>query len=100
MTPSIEIYPWDAADFLETQEDIRAYLEAAFEVGDPELVIAALEDIARSKGMASLIESGLEDKNLSINWPCNGKPELAAVLHLLKVLGLRLHVTPVASLCS
>ena len=33
---------WDAADHLETKEDIAAYLEAAFEDGDPALIAAAL----------------------------------------------------------
>ena len=43
--------PWDAADHLETQDDVVAYLEAAFEEGDPSLIAAALGDIARAKGI-------------------------------------------------
>ena|GEM_PF-622015 len=35
---------WDAAEYLETQEDIVAYLEAALEENDPALVAAALDD--------------------------------------------------------
>ena len=38
--------PWDAADHLESDEDIVAYLEAAFEDGDPAVIAAALGDIA------------------------------------------------------
>ena len=45
---------WDAAEHLETKEDMAAYLEAALEDGDPALITAALEDIARSKGMKQL----------------------------------------------
>ncbi len=44
--------PWDAAEHLETEEDMAAYLEAALEEGDPALVAAALGDIARAKGMS------------------------------------------------
>ena len=40
--------PWDAAEHLETHEDMAAYLEAVFEEGDPALVAAALGDIARA----------------------------------------------------
>ena len=40
---------WDAADALETKEDIAAYLDAVLEDDDPELLKAALGDIARSK---------------------------------------------------
>ena len=32
--------PWDAADYLEYPEDVVAYLEAAFEDGDPRLIVA------------------------------------------------------------
>lgn len=48
---TIQTYIWDAAEHLETKEDIAAYLEAALEDGDPSLVVAALGDIARSKGI-------------------------------------------------
>jgi probable addiction module antidote protein len=43
---------WDAAAHLESQEDMAAYLEAAFKEADPALIAAALGDIARAKGMS------------------------------------------------
>jgi len=46
--------PWDAAEHLETVEEMAAYLEAALEDGDPRLVTAALGDIARARGMAAI----------------------------------------------
>ena len=49
--PTIRTTPWDAADHLNTVDDIVAYLEAALEDGDPQLITAALGDIARSAGM-------------------------------------------------
>ena len=45
---------YDAAEFLETDEEIVAYLNAALEDGDPALVSAALGDIARARGMTQL----------------------------------------------
>jgi len=45
---------WDAADYLETREDIAAYLDAVLEDGDPDLLKAALGDIARAKGMTEI----------------------------------------------
>ena len=41
--------PWDPAQHLKTEEDMAAYLEAALEENDPNLVAAALGDIARAK---------------------------------------------------
>lgn len=44
--------PWDAADHLENDKAILGYLEAVFEDGDPELIAAALNDVARARGLA------------------------------------------------
>lgn len=41
--------PWDAAEHLETEADMAAYLEAVLEDGDPALVAAALGDIAHAE---------------------------------------------------
>lgn len=46
--------PWDAAEHLETDEDMAAYLEAAFAEGDASLIETVLGDIARAKVMAAL----------------------------------------------
>ena len=37
---------WDAAEHLETEDDMAAYLEAALSEGEPTLISAALGDIA------------------------------------------------------
>ena len=52
---------WDPADHLKTEEDMAAYLDAALEEGDSALVVAALGDIARAKGMTKIArEAGLD----------------------------------------
>ena len=49
----IEILPWDPADYLETEEDIAACLEAEYENYDQHIMAEVMSDIARSKaGMA------------------------------------------------
>jgi probable addiction module antidote protein len=45
--------PWRTEDHLTTAEDIAAYLEAAVEDGDPELITYALGVIDRSTGVAA-----------------------------------------------
>ena len=50
----IKTRPWDAADYLQDELDIAAYLDAAFEDGDPQLIAAALGDVARSHGMTKI----------------------------------------------
>jgi probable addiction module antidote protein len=84
---------WDATDFLKTKEDIVAYLDAAIEDGDPELLKAALGDIARAKGMSDIARaSGLGRTNLYKALSKGGNPEFMTVAKVLRALGLRLTV--------
>ena len=90
--------PWDAADHLETEEDIRAYLDAALELGDPALVVAVLGDIARAKGMTQIArDTGLGRESLYKALSPTGNPEFATILKVVGALGLRLHVEPAQS---
>ena len=87
---------WDVVDYLKTDEDIVAYLEAALEDGTPELVTAALGDIARARGMARLArETGLGRESLYKALSAEGNPEFATVLKVLKALGIRLQAQAV-----
>lgn len=87
---------WDAAVHLETKEDMAAYLEAALEDGDPNLVVAALGDIARSKGMTNVArETGLGRESLYKSLSLEGNPKFATVLKVIQSLGLRLRATPI-----
>jgi probable addiction module antidote protein len=45
--------PWDTAEHLDTPEEIAAYLEAAFEEGDPAFYAHALGVVARATRPAS-----------------------------------------------
>lgn len=74
---TIETIPWDAAALLDSKEAILAYLEAVFEDGDPALITAALNDVARAKGVAA-------DPALSAD------SDISAVIRTLKALGLEL----------
>ena len=90
----MQTQPWDAADYLETEEDIVFYLEAAFEDGDPGLIAAALGDIARAKGMTTVAaEAGLGRESLYKALSPDGNPEFATVLKVMRALGLRLHAS-------
>ena len=53
----LKTIPWDAADHLTSAESIAAYLDAALEDGDPDLIRAALGDVARAKGMTEIAEA-------------------------------------------
>ncbi len=84
---------WDAAETLESKEDIAAYLDAVLEDGDPDLLKAALGDIARAKGMTEIAQAaGVGRTNLYKALSPDGNPEFATVAKVLRALGLRLRV--------
>lgn len=87
--------PYDAAEFLETDEDTVAYLNAALEDGDPSLVSAALGDIARARGMTQLArETGITRDGLYKALSPTGNPSFATVQKVVRALGYKLDVEP------
>jgi probable addiction module antidote protein len=89
---------WDAADYLKTEEAMIAYLDAALEDGDPNLIVAALGDIARAKGMTQVARTAeLGRESLYKSLSPTGNPEFATVLKVMRALGLQFHVQTASS---
>ena len=89
---------YDAADYLKSEEDMVAYLEACMdEAGDdPAFIAAALGDIARAHGMMRLAkETGLTREGLYKALSKGSNPSFGTVLKVMKALGLKL--TPKAA---
>lgn len=85
---------WDAADYLENEEDMALYLDACLEedAGDGSLVRAALNDIARARGMTQLAkDTGLSREGLYRALSASGNPEFSTMLKVIKALKLKLH---------
>lgn len=96
--PKTATTPWDPAENLETEEDMVAYLEAALEEGDPNLVAAALGDIARAKGMTQVArEAGLGRESLYKALSPAGNPGFGTILKVVAALGLQLHASPASA---
>lgn len=86
---------WDSAEYLKTDEEIAAYLDAVLEEDDPALVTHALGVIARAKGMSQIArETGLGRESLYKALSPEGNPEFATIVKVLKALGLQLHASP------
>ncbi len=89
---------WDAAEYLKTDEDIAAYLEAAFEENDPALIAAALGDVARARGMTQIArEAGVGRESLYKALSKDGNPEFSTVLKVMAALGMKLTAIPAAA---
>ena len=87
-------HPWDVTRYLDSDEAMAAYLDAALEEDDPALLAAALGDIARAKGMTQIArETGLGRESLYKALSPEGNPEFGTVQKVVRSLGLKLHVT-------
>ncbi len=67
MAKKLTTRPYDAAAYLKTEQECALYLQAAIDEsdGDPVLVVAALGDIARARGMMQLArDTGLTREGL------------------------------------
>lgn len=87
---------WDPVDYLKTDEDMALYLDACLEedTGDGLVVRAALNDVARARGMSQLArDTGISREGLYKALSPSGNPEFSTVLKVIKALGLKLHTT-------
>ena len=86
---------WDPAEYLETEEQITAYLEDIFKSGDPDLIVAAIGDVARSRGMAKIADDtsrGRESLYKSLSQ--GGNPSFETIMKVLSSLGFSLRPVP------
>lgn len=92
---AVETSKWDSADFLNDEESIAAYLEAAFEDGDPQVITHALGAVARARGMTQVArQAGVTREALYKALSDKGDPKLSTVLGVVKALGFSLSPRP------
>ena len=91
---------WDAVDYLKTEEDMALYLDACLDedLGDGSLIRAAINDVARARGMSQLArDSGISREGLYKALSSTGNPEFSTMLKVIKALGIKLHATPITA---
>ena len=86
---------FDPAEYLDDPEAIAAYIEEAFDIGDPKFIADAIGVVARAVGMSEIARaSGLSRESLYKTLSAEGNPELGTVLRVIGALGLKLSVEP------
>lgn len=90
---TITISKWDAAEHLDSDEAIAAYLSDVMESGDRQLIVAALNTVARARGMTEIAkDAGIARQALYKSFGSGGNPTLSTLLGVFKSLGLNLAV--------
>lgn len=84
--------PFDAAEYLTTDEDIKFFLQDAAE-GTPEEFVHALNTAARAKGMTEVAKkAGVTRASLYKSLAEGGSPRFDTISKVAKALGCKLAV--------
>ncbi len=96
-----KIRPFDAAHYLQCEEDIAEYLRQVLEDGDPALLGAALGDIARARGMTQLArDTGLSRESLYKSLSGERAPSSDTLFKVIRALGFQLTLAPLAAVAA
>jgi probable addiction module antidote protein len=91
---STKLKVFDIVDFLETDEDMQAYLNAALEEGDTKFLFTALGDIVRAKNISQLSrETGISREGLYKALSGEGNPAFNTIFKIIHALGMDLQIT-------
>ena len=88
-----KLIAYDSADYLETEDDIAAYIEAVMANGgdDPAYLMRALGVVARARNFSKLArDSGISREGLYKALSEDGNPSFATVAKIARALGLRI----------
>jgi len=89
----LKIAPFDASDYLDSEETIAEYLTASLENPDPDAFLGAVRDVAKARGMTAVAESaGLGRESLYKALKPGAQPRFDTVRRLLGALGVQLDV--------
>lgn len=86
-----ELPEFDAAECLNSEEDVAAYITTVLEEKDPALLATALGNIARSRGMTQVAkDSGITREALYKALRPGSEPRFDTVSRVCAALGVRL----------
>ncbi|WP_427184157.1 addiction module antidote protein [Bordetella bronchialis] len=90
-----ELPEFDAAEFLNSEEDIAAYLTTVLEDDDPALLAVALGNIARARGMTQVAkDAGIAREALYKALRPGSDPRFETISRVCAALGVRLVAQP------
>ena len=92
-TNKLNLAPFDASDYLDSEEVIAEYLTVALEDPDPDAFLVAVSDVAKARGIATVAAmAGLGRESLYKALKPGAKPRFETVRRLLDALGVQLNV--------
>lgn len=94
----METSKFGIADYLDSKERIAEYLNTVLEEGDNNDIIIAIGHIAKAIGMTKISEeTGLSRPSLYKALSEGSKPQFAAIIKVLKAIGVQIQVNPIST---
>ncbi len=85
--------PFEIADYLDNEEVIAGYLSAAAQDKDSDVLLKALSDVAKARGMAQVAkDAGLGRESLYKALRHGSKPRFETITAVLRALNVRIAV--------
>lgn len=93
-----DITKFDIAEYLDSEEQIAAYLNTVLEDGDSSDLIEAIGHIAKSIGMSEIAnKTGMSIPSLYKALSDGSKPQFTTIMKVLKAIGGQIKVKPVTA---
>ncbi|HEX9390762.1 MAG TPA: addiction module antidote protein [Usitatibacteraceae bacterium] len=90
-----KLIAFDAARYLNDDEAIAEYMTAILETEDSDLLLLALSDVARAKGMAQVAkDAGLGRESLYKALAPGAKPRFETIVKVARALGVKFTAQP------
>ncbi len=90
-----EVKELDMAELLDSEEVMAGYLAEIFKTGDSKMILSALGDVARARGIASISkQTGLNRESIYKIFRPGAKPRFDTVCKIISALGLKVSVIP------
>ena len=91
----LEVAPFDASDYLDSEAVIAEYLTVALDNPDPNVFLVAVRDVAKARGISKVAAAaGLGRESLYKALKPGAQPRFETVRRLIGALGVRFDVAP------
>jgi probable addiction module antidote protein len=92
---NIKVTKWDVLDYLNDENKIALYLQAASMENDANALVVALGDVAKARGINNLAKDmGVSRESLYKSFSGNVKPKFETIYNALDKLGFHFSVVP------
>lgn len=90
-----KIKEWNILDYLDNEEAIAAYIQAAAAENDPAAIVSAIGDVARARGINKMAQDmGVNRESLYKSLSGKSRPGFDTIYNAIDKLGIEIKFVP------